>query len=174
MIGVAGVALVLGGGFLLDASGYEGGRGGENFGTLVGGWGGALGYAMVFMGVFTTTRGLGMRRRLRSSAWRVVPCRYREIRVPFVPQARNGEPTLVLGESGDLVTARGAVWRWGRLSPEMTECWVAGDDPAKGLVVSPDGGDLLIWAKRPRFARFERWLRGKLSSPASSGASSYP
>jgi hypothetical protein len=84
--------------------------------------------------------------------------------------ARNGEPTLLLGQPEDLVTARGAVWRWGKLSPEMDECWVAGTDPAKGIVVSPPGGELLIWAKRPRFARFERWLRARMAEDQAVGS----
>lgn len=159
MIGV-GVGAVLIAEILLIATGFPDGGpipflviGGVLFGALA-----------ICGGLLAFLNGLRIGHVLRTHPWVRWDASYRE--VGLAVGGPNGEPALVLGSDPDLVLTLVAFkWRWSRFSG-LTEVWLAGS-PRHGGVVSPVGGEYLVWCRRPRLRWFRRLLGRRVDAQGS-------
>ncbi|WP_406280944.1 hypothetical protein [Embleya sp. NBC_00896] len=141
---------------ILQASGY----------TNDGPWSGwrmlplGLGVVALMIGIGALVLARRMRRTLARHPWVRCSCRFRD--------SADGDgawgPPLVLSERGGdgtqyALTVTSMSHRWWHLNAcNGGDVWFAGD-PARGGVVSPPGGELLLWTRPSRLGRNRRATR---------------
>ncbi|GCD97548.1 hypothetical protein [Embleya hyalina] len=138
-----------------------GGDGGD--GAALGGWGMVplvVGVAALVIGIGALVLARRMRRTLARHPWVTCSCRFRD---PADGDGAWGPPLVIGDRAGDgtqyALTVVSMSHRWWHLHKcDGGDVWFAGD-PAHGGVVSPPGGELLLWTRPSRLGRSSRPTR---------------
>ncbi|MEU0936506.1 MULTISPECIES: hypothetical protein [unclassified Embleya] len=128
-----------------------------------GGWGTVplvVGLVALVIGIGALVLGRRMRRTLARHPWVTCSCRFRD---PADGDGAWGPPLVIGHRAGDgtqyALTVVSMSHRWWHLHKcDGGDVWFAGD-PAHGGVVSPPGGELLLWTRPSRLSRSSRPTR---------------
>ncbi|MFF7246134.1 hypothetical protein ACFZBU_19745 [Embleya sp. NPDC008237] len=135
----------------------------DSAGEAWGGWGTVplvVGVVALVIGIGALVLGRRMRRTLARHPWVTCSCRFRD---PADGDGAWGPPLVIGDRAGDgtqyALTVVSMSHRWWHLHKcDGGDVWFAGD-PAHGGVVSPPGGELLLWTRPSRLSRSSRPTR---------------
>ncbi|MYW02872.1 hypothetical protein [Streptomyces sp. SID3343] len=141
---------------ILHASGYAKDGAWAGWAALLLG----LGIVALVVGVGALVLAHRMRRTLTLHPWVTCRCRFRD---PADGDGAWGPPLVIQDPITDgtqyALTVVSMSHRWWHLDKcDGGDVWFAGD-PAKGGVVSPPGGELLLWTRPSRLGRLRRLAR---------------